>query len=1238
MTDFCLTSGTMGLQSKAFANRRRPAKTEKVGFLHLAEETRHRIYELAIYDHDRDLVFLPRALPRNTVPETDVDVAHVHEGGVRGDSLIMPPSEYFLVYPAGTDSSQAAGQFTIGKELGHGNRERSLELGDSDMAIEASTGDDEESSGLSDGPYPVSLGCTSDSGTDDESANESATETDEPMPYEQPVVDVIYARTLPSAGQPSDDAGQGDSVEENDGNPLEENDEEWLELVNGDEYGWVPAACLALTCNDARCQFCAGYGLGCEEDETAYVDDEDERLAREDLECDEDAEHYDSEERIEEIGRATTTPAAEPSHMVPYNKHLQPGISQWTSGAMNATVVLDQGGSVTFTNLDEITGKVIVHCGKSADVSSIVVKLEGESRTRLLSPGGGPNNERPRPQLEYHKVLYKVQTVFPPAEVMEGRSHTSGKPSYTLPVGQHEYPFQFKMPFNNSCHSNRSSMPTVSMSGTGFEMARPPSHHVKKTLPPTLSGFPGEAEVRYFVKATISRHSFFKENPRAYMPFKYLPIEPPRSASTGSEVFARQKHGFSSFPENEPTKLTMKGLFGSKKEASASPAASVAPLMSVDARLPEPAILTCNQTIPLRILVKKMNEYHSLVYLQSLQISLIGNTKIRAHEVHRTESTSWVIMSESNMGVAIGTSSDPAGTEIVLDDRRWRGRPLPNTVAPSFDACNISRSYQLDIRVGLSFNGNTDTATKSQAIVLSLRLDALVYSGIAPPAELLQAMAETRESIRLTPAVEPVSEKLKMEMDTRQTSDFGSNQIPPTPVEEAGPSGPPGMPARPGSIIEQQPPVYSEAPPSYEDAIATNLQPVNVLARPDYAPPAAADDDVLRRDEKRGWGDVYAKIIEEVIEKSKDDFEETGVGQQTLTELQQEWQIKLSQRGVAQMPWDPKPAPPVVQQAANGASSLPSAASHGLPPSSYYDGHGNMNNGGSRIKSEPGTEQYYQPPQQGGIARAQQLAQEYAQSGGLQQRGGLALPGQRPQGLHLPAQSRQQGMPEHYSPQQHQMMQRQQAAMQQQQSQPRIKIENDSPQLNQGSFPQQPRQPNPAYAQTDGADEGLEEWQATLAKRRADHAELGQRADRTMRDHVMQGNSDLQSGLMVPLDEQPSRGSQNKRGRVALERSTPATTGPSVPQLDGDVDDEDEKPIIKDEDDENAINSDLDDSDDDPAGGIGDDDEDFGDNILCTYDKVQRVKNKWKCTLKDGVMSLNGKEWVFHKGMGEFEW
>ena len=39
--------------------------------------------------------------------------------------------------------------------------------------------------------------------------------------------------------------------------------------------------------------------------------------------------------------------------------------------------------------------------------------------------------------------------------------------------------------------------------------------HVKKSLPPSLSGFPGEAEIKYYVKVTVVRPQLFKENHRA---------------------------------------------------------------------------------------------------------------------------------------------------------------------------------------------------------------------------------------------------------------------------------------------------------------------------------------------------------------------------------------------------------------------------------------------------------------------------------------------------------------------------------------------------------------------------------------------------------------------------------------------------------------------------------------------------------------------------------------------------
>ncbi|KAI4859270.1 TFIIA-domain-containing protein [Hypoxylon rubiginosum] len=112
-------------------------------------------------------------------------------------------------------------------------------------------------------------------------------------------------------------------------------------------------------------------------------------------------------------------------------------------------------------------------------------------------------------------------------------------------------------------------------------------------------------------------------------------------------------------------------------------------------------------------------------------------------------------------------------------------------------------------------------------------------------------------------------------------------------------------------------------------------------------------------------------------------------------------------------------------------------------------------------------------------------------------------------------------------------------------------------------------------------------------------------------------------GLMVPL-------SRKGKGKAASYHRTPASGGPS--QFDGPADDS----VKDEEEDEDAINSDLDDPDDNLE--EDDEDEDGGQIMLCMYDKVQRVKNKWKCVLKDGVLSVNGKDYVFHKATGEYEW
>ena len=62
------------------------------------------------------------------------------------------------------------------------------------------------------------------------------------------------------------------------------------------------------------------------------------------------------------------------------------------------------------------------------------------------------------------------------------------------------------------------------------------------------------------------------------------------------------------------------------------------------------------------------------------------------------------------------------------------------------------------------------------------------------------------------------------------------------------------------------------------------------------------------------------------------------------------------------------------------------------------------------------------------------------------------------------------------------------------------------------------------------------------------------------------------------------------------------------------------------------LNSDDDDDDEQNA------DDSNQDLVLAQYDKVTRMKSKWKTTLKDGVMNLNGRDYIFKKASCEFDW
>ena len=143
----------------------------------------------------------------------------------------------------------------------------------------------------------------------------------------------------------------------------------------------------------------------------------------------------------------------------------------------------------------------------------------------------------------------------------------------------------------------------------------------------------------------------------------------------------------------------------------------------------------------------------------------------------------------------------------------------------------------------------------------------------------------------------------------------------------------------------------------------------------------------------------------------------------------------------------------------------------------------------------------------------------------------------------------------------------------------------------------------PPNSQLDGVGEGEGHVGVLLQQSRSgETTEMGRveidsllHAQIAARARAMEGG-----GLMLPLKR-----IGKSKGKAVSHRTSDTNAGPS--RFDGpddDIKDEDDL-----EDDEDAINSDLDDPDDNVL--EDEDDEEGGQIMLCMYDKVQRVKNKW---------------------------
>lgn len=508
-----------------------------------------------------------------------------------------------------------------------------------------------------------------------------------------------------------------------------------------------------------------------------------------------------------------------------------------------------------YTNLDAISGKVFLTLPRSEQIGTIVVKLEGESATALQVPrnyGYEPGIARPGPPPgppgsivgENHKILYKLLKVFPD-EYYESSSSPYG--AFPLDPGQHQFPFTFKLPINNAC-SNPEAMARFGglgglggygsgggLFGLGGVRVMDGSkqlflRHATATLPPSLTGFPMQAEIRYYIKVTVQRPGLLKENWRYQIGFKFLPIEPPRPPPTSQEAFARRPFSFKPRAKGQKKRSS---IFGSKKAnealAGAEGDSAAPPSVEISARLPHPSVLTCNQPVPLRLIAKKLVDSSEQLHLISFQMDLIGVTEIRSHGLFHHKVNRWVVVSYTDLNIPLCAPGDEVGKELTLSDELWRSRPLPNTVSPSFNTCNLSRRYEMELKIGVSWgdpkaNSMTkDPFLQPQTIFLPLHFAKVdVFSGITPPAELLKAARRPGEINVPRPRLPPrtsVSEASNPRPPTRP-----AQQQPSQPSQPAMPPRPPQDPLYPPQLPPGDVPAYEDVPPpSYDEAVAENL-------------------------------------------------------------------------------------------------------------------------------------------------------------------------------------------------------------------------------------------------------------------------------------------------------------------------------------------------------------------------------------------------------------------------------
>lgn len=356
---------------------------------------------------------------------------------------------------------------------------------------------------------------------------------------------------------------------------------------------------------------------------------------------------------------------------------------------------------------------------------------------------------------------------------------------------------------------------------------------------------------------------------------------------------------------------------------------------------------------------------------------------------------------------------------------------------------------------------------------------------------------------------------------------------------------------------------------------------------------------------------LYNTVIEDVISGVRESFIDEGVDEQVLQELKQIWETKLMSSKAVELNPDP-PEPQVPQINTHKAVSVNKGANVG--------NHFVQQTGGNSAPQQQASQQ--QPQAQAQLQQPQQQTQTqcHPTTTGMQQHTGTPV---------------------------QQLVTSTSAVMQDRQVPIQITL---PPQTGVPDAPQRVLTIQVPASAIQGNQLHTILTGPVISAAMGLPANL---ASTLLQQHV---NSTLQGqATLAPLQvSQPIQVVTQSTNNNVSQR--PVQTQNNIAQLDGplgdssDDDEEEEEEDNEDEEEdlddkeeeendeaaareEEPLNSEDDVTDDDPADLF-----DTDNVVVCQYDKITRSRNKWKFYLKDGIMNLSGKDYVFQKMNGDAEW